>query len=752
MNLENVHYDAFISYRHCELDMFVAKNLHKTLEAFKLPAGVAKEHPELKKKIERVFRDQEELPLVSNLAEPIMEALHNSDNLIVICTPRLRESMWCQKEVETFISLHGREHVYAVLAEGEPSESFPPQLLVDESGEPTEPLGADFRGKTSREIKKKMKTESLRLLAPMFGLNYDDLRQRHREQKAKRTISICTIVIAFLLAIGIYSTSMALMIKQQANEIEERNEQITVQNTEIEKQNIEIKEKSHDIALKYALSVAVDAENVIRKGDKAGAVRMLRDALPEDKNDELLPYTPECERMLANCLGVYFGDNSFFPAYTYRAENSIGTMGLSDDGSFLFYIEEGGKMTVVDTASNEEIYTVQLYESITFHDACFCGNYLFYSDENSELHRYDADTGEDSVVLEKLSGLRRVEGHDYIYGFVYGVSRVIEANTGEVVSDLAYREEGNYDYPTTICMSEDESLLFAELKPIVKDDGLDGKVQIIDMTTGNVKDEILFGPNCNATAMVMEDNILYMALEEYVGPLDSTGYIAAYDLSAGRFLYKTKDSNRVLNTLRVCDINGQKYLFGVDYYQPFTFDIKTGELLYSDSVESYIAASFDLGGGDEALILKNGSLAFYIVDTGLTLGTDYFVFPFNEDVTDFQMAKGIFVFHSLNSNVIGVYRTAVNSLMEEIDPETEYQTFSIECKEIDIPSHNLKLIEKNGDRGLYDENGNCIADLKACSGYDEVNDRLIFILTGDYYAMPIYSYEELLKAADEYLE
>ena len=30
-------YDAFISYRHAKLDQFVAENLHKLLEMFKVP-------------------------------------------------------------------------------------------------------------------------------------------------------------------------------------------------------------------------------------------------------------------------------------------------------------------------------------------------------------------------------------------------------------------------------------------------------------------------------------------------------------------------------------------------------------------------------------------------------------------------------------------------------------------------------------------------------------------------------------------
>ena len=96
-------YDAFISYRHLDPDGFAAERLHKKLESFRVPASVRKKFPNVPKKISRVFRDQEELPLASNLADPITEALINSDNLIVICTPKLKESKWCLQEIDTFI-------------------------------------------------------------------------------------------------------------------------------------------------------------------------------------------------------------------------------------------------------------------------------------------------------------------------------------------------------------------------------------------------------------------------------------------------------------------------------------------------------------------------------------------------------------------------------------------------------------------------------------------------------------------------
>ena len=37
-----MRYDAFISYRHAKLDMYVAKKIHKGLETFRVPRAVTK--------------------------------------------------------------------------------------------------------------------------------------------------------------------------------------------------------------------------------------------------------------------------------------------------------------------------------------------------------------------------------------------------------------------------------------------------------------------------------------------------------------------------------------------------------------------------------------------------------------------------------------------------------------------------------------------------------------------------------------
>ena len=162
-------FDAFISYRHNDLDKYVAENLHRLIETYKMPKSVVEKYHITDNNIRRVFRDQEELPLAANLEDPIIEALKESKFLIVICSPRLKESMWCKREIENFIKIHGRSKILCVLVEGEPKDSFPEELLhyevktKTESGKEKietidcEPLAMDVRGNNKREINRKLR-------------------------------------------------------------------------------------------------------------------------------------------------------------------------------------------------------------------------------------------------------------------------------------------------------------------------------------------------------------------------------------------------------------------------------------------------------------------------------------------------------------------------------------------------------------------------------------------------------------------
>ena len=133
-------FNAFISYRHVEPDIYVAKKLQQKLEHFKLPKSLRKKFPKERWRITRVFRDQDELPLADSLSEEIDEALKESEYLIAVCSPRYKESEWCKKEIEDYTKMYGLEKTLLVLVEGEPEDSFPEnqlyrdKIIKDENG------------------------------------------------------------------------------------------------------------------------------------------------------------------------------------------------------------------------------------------------------------------------------------------------------------------------------------------------------------------------------------------------------------------------------------------------------------------------------------------------------------------------------------------------------------------------------------------------------------------------------------------
>ena len=188
--------------------------MQKALETYRIPADVKKKVS--RKKLNRCFRDQDEMPLANDLGSSIEKALRDSEWLILICTPDLLRSSWCLKEVDYFIELGRRDKIIPVLVSGEPSESFPPQIFMRETeygSEEIEPLAADLRG----NMKKQLKTEKLRIVARMLNLNFNDLKKRERERELRRRLIIVSVVLAAALCFGAYAIYKNRVLTQERN-------------------------------------------------------------------------------------------------------------------------------------------------------------------------------------------------------------------------------------------------------------------------------------------------------------------------------------------------------------------------------------------------------------------------------------------------------------------------------------------------------------------------------------------------------
>lgn len=391
---KKVRYDAFISYRHTEPDRFVAKQLHRELESFTLPGNVRRKKNEGERtKISRVFRDREELPLAADLSDQITEALKASDFLIVICSPRLPQSIWCRKEIQTFIGLHGRERVFAVLAEGEPEDSFPEELLfreeetVREDGSvrveriSVEPLAADVRGKTNRERKKKIREEVVRLAAPMFDCTYDELKQRHRERRIKRIAGVAAVIAAVCFAFGAVSSAMALRIHGQNLEIVNQSRQIAKQKDQLELQYEEAR-------ITGARLNAQNALQLLEEGDRREAILLSAEVLSEN------PDVPQGEYALTQSLGVYRKGDSVLPEFMLKHDTDVQFMKLSPERDILLTVDDARMIYLWSIQDGRQLGRIEDYTSafyISEDSIAFLDEERFACAQQGEIRVYDVN-------------------------------------------------------------------------------------------------------------------------------------------------------------------------------------------------------------------------------------------------------------------------------------------------------------------------------------------------------------------------
>lgn len=455
---EPVKYDAFISYSHSEPDAFVAGKLHTMLEHYRVPKKIREICG--KKKIERVFRDREELPLSANLAMSICEALENSEYLIVICSPRALKSEWVQREIETFLLTHTKDKVLTLLAEGEPEEAFPDILCCEEKTlhrldgttetvrERIEPMAADVRGKDHREIEKKLKEEFLRILAPMLGCTYDELKQRHRDYMFRRVIA--GVSAAAVLAVGVTAFTLYQAAKTEAQYQAARRNQA-----------------------RYLAGISGE---LLDSGDRMGALKTVMAITPDDPDaDE--PVVPEQMYALNQALYSYQHTDTIVDYKTDRsyeldaqvqAQDGEQEAYLSPDGTAYFCLDQQGTAYVLDVESGTCTWKINPGRLKGYDGGAF--QYIAPISDSQAV----AVSQEEILILDwkkkkVVSKMERQEEEQLTSGLHYTISGtylgitdgkklwVYDLEQEACIHQIQYQEEGYGNYIDVVSMSFNEA-------------------------------------------------------------------------------------------------------------------------------------------------------------------------------------------------------------------------------------------------------------------------------------------------------
>ena len=384
-------YDAFISYRHVEPDQSIAKQVHQMIETFKAPKEF---YQNGKRPVFRVFRDREELA-ARDLSASIEEALETSRYLIVICSKRTPLSEWCQREIETFKSLHGSERIIPVLIEGEPGEAFPlplKELKGEESVSeilaadirPDETLNADFEGYEAlqnnnkaklKELTKKsldiLKTEKYRVMATILGCSFGDLKQRDKERKNKRIMTVSTVAGAIFLIFGLFMAN-------------------AYQKAELARQ--EAVQSNASILMKRS-------KDFTKEGDFIKAVLVAKEAMKSIKPNMKYYDTLKAEEdTIFNSMIYHSGASTLTSIST---KNIFTYMDVSKDEKYVAYGFDNN-YTAIASVDNGEVLKILSGHTQPVKVVMFSNNdkYLAsYSFDNTCII-YDVETGEERAKIE----------------------------------------------------------------------------------------------------------------------------------------------------------------------------------------------------------------------------------------------------------------------------------------------------------------------------------------------------------------
>lgn len=287
------HYDAFISYRHVEPDKSIAEKLHKQIEAYKTPKNLFKKVGS--RKLQRVFRDKDELPITSDLSESIQQALKVSRYLIVICSKKTNESKWIRREIEIFKKIHGPHNILALLVDGDPQTSFPRELRYEKYSdgrvEEVEPLAADIRASSLSASLHLLRSEKLRILAPLFGCTYDELKRRHRERFIRKLVFMATVIMMLSVLFG-------SMVLWQNFQIQAAQKIIEIRNNELNVEANKTKAQLNNALYNQSLYLAKLSGEQLSKGDVMMAKLLALKALPKNLHNPDRPFVEEAEAAL----------------------------------------------------------------------------------------------------------------------------------------------------------------------------------------------------------------------------------------------------------------------------------------------------------------------------------------------------------------------------------------------------------------------------------------------------------------------
>lgn len=618
MEEKNYRYDAFISYRHGELDDFVAAKLHKKLETYSLPRHIAKQIG--RKKLNRVFRDREELMSSSSLSQELEEALCDSKYLILIGSSRTSQSPWVMKEITTFKALNGPERILLLIIEGKVEEVIPDILRVhirtyEENGElvtveeKVEPLATDIRGANKKEVERKLEEEILRLIAPIAGCRYDDLKQRHKERRKKKLMGLALGCALLLGGFGAFNAWRVWQIGVQMRE------KLATQSRALADQSLRL----------------------LEKGDRMKAILVGKEALPKSLATPEKPIMDEALYALSEALYVYKYDFKLVPEKTLDYSRPLYFSKLSPKGKWAATLSEEGYIEIWDLETEELKSVVKKGNSYLRMDSFeFIDDKHYILSDEEGLKLTEVATNQLSWQIAGESYNKFYLSPDKKQILVVGDTvRLYDAEKQQAIGELVGLDIDSYR-EMQVTWNQDMSVLAI---------GQDGKVHIWDLinkrwlTTFESKYKILSG-----LVFIDERSLAVSSNDEYKDEMEYFYGNGRGNLSYMRIgvngaeeVWQLDSSESMIEMLRVNPENPQQLVMTKGNVLE-TVDVTVGKVQYSLAQSSTIMNYCLLGNHLALCGMRDGSVRTLMLDVGGLY--DSASFNHSSGITDLNYAGG----------------------------------------------------------------------------------------------------------------
>ncbi len=206
--------------------------------------------------------------------------------LIVLCTPDLNNDSEVLQEIAEFSKKGLFLHILTMVASGRSGESFPDVLVKEELPDGTirehEPLAANVASASEKESLKKLKTEKLRLIAPILGVAFDDLMDRRSRQRRRIALTAGGAVLAAAAVFLCYALLRVTEISRQNRTIQENYVQA-------EKARAEAVTQKNAAREELAGTVGIYARQALENRDCELALLLCMEFLPDTGNGTALP-------------------------------------------------------------------------------------------------------------------------------------------------------------------------------------------------------------------------------------------------------------------------------------------------------------------------------------------------------------------------------------------------------------------------------------------------------------------------------